>query len=478
MYSINEKKSLKFFNIDINRLLFLVSILLFVVFSVKICFLIRIPWADEVNAWNIAAYVDFFDLFKVSKVEGHLFIWYALLMPFAKNNLFYPYSMFFVNWIFAFAAVIVMWKYSPFNSLTKFFVTFSYPVMFHAVFARCYSVGIFLLFLIASIYSKRLKHPLIYSLLIILAANTSVMALAGASVLGILFIYDLLKYKNGVNINNKTLSLSLAILLLGGVMVLLQLINFSVPFYAVRGDEVTFYQNFSRFFFKKNIIYLLNSALYFLLLLGAINFFRKNYKPLVFLLLTYMFLISVFAFVYCGFNWHFSFFYIYFIISVWMYCSEIGIKTMFHKYYMILFLCFCFTLCLLPKDYKNMRGTHEYFKDYLIKNINEYKNSKLFVAPNYSYINEVFPYIEKYKLDIYNGDAVPLRTTGFFLSQWDDCNVKLDNIANRLTQEETAYLLIDQKDIDVLNLKTNKNKNLNITPYRVVYPVIIYKIRR
>ena len=75
------------------------------------------------------------------------------------------------------------------------FLIFSIFLKIYPILARCYSLGILLLFIIAAIYPRRLKHPLIYTMLIILTANTSIMALAGATALGILFVYDLLKYK-------------------------------------------------------------------------------------------------------------------------------------------------------------------------------------------------------------------------------------------------------------------------------------------
>ena len=446
--------------------------------SVKLLFS-HIPFADEVNAWNIAAYVNFFDLFKVTKVEGHLLIWFLCLKPFAVNNLFYPYSMQLINWLFAFGAVILMWKFAPFNALTKFFITLSYPVMYHAMYARCYSAGLFFLFAAASIYPKRLKHPLLYSLLLILAANTSVIALIGAFVLGLLFRYDLYKSKMSANISNKTLILTLSIFLLGGFTVLAQLFNFSIPSYVFKADDTLFFTNFSRFFLKRNIKILACSYIYFFLMLSAIKFFIKSKISLIFLLFVNCLLIIIFGFVYNGYSWHFTFFYVYFIMSVWLYLSENNIDTKFQKLYMIVFLCFCLALDVMPKDFKNHNGTHEYFKEYILKNVDKYSSSKIFIFPDYSYVNEVFPYIEKYKLDIYNSEAQPLRTTEFYLTQWNKHVKDLDKIAGKMQVNETAYLWMDLNNLDLIdNDALKSDDNLKILPYECVFPVMIYKIHK
>ena len=55
------------------------------------------PNYDEAHAWNIARHLSTAEIFTVSKTEGHPFLWYYLLMPLAKANLLYPYSLYFLN---------------------------------------------------------------------------------------------------------------------------------------------------------------------------------------------------------------------------------------------------------------------------------------------------------------------------------------------------------------------------------------------
>ena len=466
--------------IDFSRLLFLLSISLFVLTSLTKLYN-HIPWADEVNAWNIAAYVDFFDLFKLMKHEGHLFIWFTILMPFAKNNLFYPQYMLLINWLFMFLSVILMWRFAPFNSVIKTFLTFSMPFVVNAYLARCYSIGILFLFGIASLYSNRFKHPFIYSFLIILAANTSVMAIIGAFAFGVLFLYDLYKCKKIGSISNRTIFSIVLIFLFGALLVFVQLYDFNIPYYAINSSWCN-YGAFLNFYLGNGIIKWHSLPLvlsYSILLIFSTVFFKNSKNISLFLLFTQAALLFVFAKIYGGSVWHFSFFFIYFIISVWIFCSENSLKTKFQKFYMFIFLIFSFCLINYNLSYKYYNGACSYFRDYVIENRSEFQNIKIFVFPNHCYINTIFPYIEKYKLQIYNSQADSLRSLDFFLHQWDNGDINFDAIAKELGDDDYGFLLtLDSSKFlysKEIKLKAKKS-NLELLPYNCVIPVYIHKI--
>ena len=125
---------------------FIISMILWCFITV-VRILNHIPWYDEAHAWTIAEQLNLFQLVDFMKIEGHTILWYVLLMPFAKLHLGYPYSMQFLNWIFCFVALILFWKKAPFSNLVKVLVTFSFPfLVMYSVYARCYSIGIMLLF--------------------------------------------------------------------------------------------------------------------------------------------------------------------------------------------------------------------------------------------------------------------------------------------------------------------------------------------
>ena len=154
------------------------------------------PWYDEAHAWLIAQELNLIEIIKLMKIEGHTFIWYLCLMPFAKTNFMYPYSMLLLNWLFCFIAILILWLKAPFNNLVKFLISFSFPFFaMYPVVARCYSLGIMFLFALAAMEKVKLNHPNWYALLLILCANTSVMAAVGATVFGGMFLYEMIKNK-------------------------------------------------------------------------------------------------------------------------------------------------------------------------------------------------------------------------------------------------------------------------------------------
>ena len=154
--------------------------------------LLRSPWFDEAHAWLIAQELDLFEIIKLMKIEGHTFLWYLVQMPFAKTNFMYPYSMLLLNWLFCFIAILILWLKAPFNNWVKFFISFSFPFLgMYSVVARCYAIGIMFLFALTAMEKSKLKHPNWYSLLLILCANTSIMAAAGATVFGIMFVFNM-----------------------------------------------------------------------------------------------------------------------------------------------------------------------------------------------------------------------------------------------------------------------------------------------
>ena len=189
------------------------------IISTFILLFLREPFFDEAHAWMVSKSFGFFELLKAEKYEGHLFIWHWILKPFSTNNLFYPYSMYIINWIFCIIALIIFWNKAPFNLVEKTLITFSYPFFWYfSIVARCYSIGILFLFLILSFWRERLKRPYLISTLLILLANTSAMALIGAFVLGLIFLFDLIKEKD-----NKKIFYSLLILSAGAIVVFCQL---------------------------------------------------------------------------------------------------------------------------------------------------------------------------------------------------------------------------------------------------------------
>lgn len=271
----------------------------------------HIPWFDEARAWTIAEELSFLEIIKLMKVEGHLPIWYLLLMPFAKTHFHYPYPMQFLNWIFCLLALIVLWKKAPFPNFLKVFITFSFPFLaVYSVYARCYAIGILLLFLLTVLYRQKLERPILYSVLLVLCANTSVMALFGATAFGILFLYDFFRTKQKL----RNLIVPIILFMVGVTFVLWSLLG--------ADSTVLNYDKGIRLEYIANI-FLVNLPFINLLLLGIfggiLGLCLFNTVPAFFVIaFTYTLMLYTSMFRWTGHFWNHYFFYIYLIVAIWL----------------------------------------------------------------------------------------------------------------------------------------------------------------
>ncbi len=450
------------------------------------------PWIDEVNAWNISHDLSFIEYFKVAKYEGHMFLWYTILSPFAKNEWGFPSSLYFANFIFLFGSIILLWLARPLNSLMKTLITFSFPIRVFSKLARCYSIGLFFLFSIASLYPKRLKHPLFYSFLIILAANTSVMALVGAFIFGLAFLYDIIKEFKNKLFSKKDLILTLSILLFGAILILIQLGKSQTPMFITENptnynSALMFFSNFQlrdKLYYPSNIFtnttYTLITMICLIMLSPVVM--KKNKQPLFFLFGTIGLLTCIFSFVYGGQANHHSFIYIYIIIAMWLFLSEYKIENIREKIYTGIFMLFLLGI-FFNYDYKYVYSgqARTVFKEYITKHQNDFQNHKIFFFPSYSYSKEVIPYLYQYNLQFYDSHGNNLESLEAYKVQWKDRIVDFDKIADMLNENETAYFFTTNKNHLILELseKSNKNKNkIQVTNEQTVSSITIQTIKK
>ena len=448
--------------------------------------LTHVPFFDEVNAWNIAAYLKPSEIFEITRHEGHLFIWYFILKPFAQNDLWYPYSMQIINWLFAFGAILLLWYYSPFNTITKMFITFSLPVKVFYIHARCYSIGIFLLFLLCVLYKNRLKHPICYSILLVLIANTSIMAGILAFSLGLCFIYDLAKAKSEKIITNKDISLSVGICLVGAVVVILQLCNFSIPYYS---NQTFDYGKHLMQFYLRDYDQILPFLLLFChlwLLILAWKFFEKNKLPFIFLSLSTYICLFLFLNIYRSSFWHFMFLFLALIISMWMYLSEYKINDNFQKRYYAVFTIL-FVLLTFYQYKGEVVGAQSAILDYLQNSGGIYKNHKIFMYPTDSSVIGIVPILQKENYLFYDCLGNSYKSVELYRHQWDTPKVDFDKMLGMLKNGETAYVfvsvarpheLMNENFSDYVTIYKHKNKNVNIKLLKREYNVFIWKLTK
>ncbi len=280
----------------------------------------HIPWMDEGLAWNIAKYLNLTEIFEASKSEGHTFIWYFILKPFAVNDFWYPYSLLLINYIFCFSAIVILWRYAKFNNIIKILITFSFPFLsVYSVVARCYSLGILGLFLLAALYKDRLKRPVIYALLILFTGNICAMTMIGASAFAFIFVLDLIKM---LKTDCKKTIIPALILFFTLMLVITQFHEHSTPLFF---KKFIFSVQMHKFFFLRYKYMIFQYLSYFVIPAAVISFvyyLSDNKRCLFFFLYCWSCLFAFFYFIYAAQEYHHYFFYIYLIIAYWIYRSD------------------------------------------------------------------------------------------------------------------------------------------------------------
>ena len=357
------------------------------------------PWFDEAHAYTIAEQLTFFDMLKYVKNEGHFFLWQALLFPFAKLHL-YPYPMLILNWLFWTLSLVLMWWKCPIDNRLKVLITFSSPIIWcYALIARCYSVGIFLLFLLAFLYDKKLKYPKTYALLLVLCANTSIVALFGATAFGFLFLYDLFKTKKLDIKNNVTIG---SILLFGAIIILYQLLN--IGYWESTVGHRTLHLSVK--IFRNTFVY--NRLLPNLMFLGlfAVFIFKylwQNKKVFFFYTFSSFFLLVLSTGVYPCHYWHTYFFYIFLIVAFWLMNNETATGNLKRNAF-ISFGIISFFLVLHTPQMPNYSFIYKsYTKDLIkfIENDDNLKNAQIIQNDGLIYEMSPYSYGKSYKIRNY-----------------------------------------------------------------------------
>lgn len=157
-------------------------------------------WRDEAQAWCIVRDLNFIDIFSSVRTEGHPFLWYLILHPFAKLG--FPVEiMQVISLFFVFISIMFLLFKSPFNKFEKSIICFSAGMLYYLpVVARNYSMIPISLFLLAYFYPNRNKYPFLYILLIILLSQTHIYMMGLCFILSGLFIFESIKNKIGTNV--------------------------------------------------------------------------------------------------------------------------------------------------------------------------------------------------------------------------------------------------------------------------------------
>ncbi len=151
----------------------------------------HVLWRDEMQGWLVASQSEnLIDLWKNNAPSGHPVLW-SLLIYFSKNITGTPISMQLMHWFLGSSAILIFWRFSPFNLLVKSLFTFGYfPFWEYFFVSRHYVIAELIIFVFCSIYHLKRKTYLPFGLCIGLLANTQAMSWSLAFAIGMTLIFD------------------------------------------------------------------------------------------------------------------------------------------------------------------------------------------------------------------------------------------------------------------------------------------------
>lgn len=198
-----------------------IIILVFIVLSLLLL-LNHEPWRDEAQSWLLTRdSPDIASLLHLTSYGAAMPVWHLIVFPFAKSGLPY-FSISVVHFLLILAAIVVFIKYAPLLKYQKILFIFGYyPLYEYNTIARKYVLVVLFLFLIAALYKDRFRKPILYSILILLLANTSVHSLVIAITLSGVYIFELKSQRN-YSFTKKHIA-SLLIIILGFSVAIYQL---------------------------------------------------------------------------------------------------------------------------------------------------------------------------------------------------------------------------------------------------------------
>lgn len=159
-------------------------------------------WRDEAQAWLMARQLSPVTLLNELSYEGHPFLWFVVLMPFAKAGL--PYiTLNIISTVIMTIVMILIAAASPFDKISRMLLAAS-PLCIYAFSAisRSYCLVALLLVLLAMADRSRFEHPVWFCTLIALLVQTHIVmigmcfALCACHFFGAIYAYAQKKKKD------------------------------------------------------------------------------------------------------------------------------------------------------------------------------------------------------------------------------------------------------------------------------------------
>ncbi len=345
-------------------------------------------WRDEMQGWLVAWQSDnLIDLWKNNAPSGHPVLW-SLLIYLSKNITGTPISMQLMHWFLGCSAIVIFWRFSPFNLINKALFTFGYFTFWEYFFVcRHYVIAELIIFIFCSIYDLKNKTYIPFSFCMGLLANTQALSWSLVFAIGVTLVLDWFlnpdqrkNYKRNKNwILDLITSISITFSLLSfGAFSLFQ-VKDSVKSLATYVDFRHVFSVFGQIF-SAYVLIIPNSsrfldlgvcALITLILISSTVYFIKSYlQALIFFLSGIIFLLLFNYFLFFGNGLRYCGYYFLIIISsLWLFksnkkfnlspSSQPSIFSKGKAFYFPRILTFCLAIHMSV-------GLHMSFSDFLL----------------------------------------------------------------------------------------------------------------
>jgi len=297
-----------------ERIVLSLSFVLFVAITFW-CALHHEAWSDEGDPWLLARDAPFSDMLVSASNGGVPLLFHLTVLPFARAGLPY-FAMQFVNLVYVWLAVLLLFRARAFPTPIKVLFAFSYfPAFEFGVIPRPYGLQMLLMFAMAASWRERHTRPLRVGVAIALLANTTSLGLLTAAVAGALLLWERARSRM---LGSRAILVSTAVMLAGGLLAVAQL--WPRPgrqeVYTFVSVDTLWYAIASTFFPDGRVDTFVIPAM---VVLAIVTFgISRNAVPLLFLYVCGVAMILVYVFVWMGGIRHAGLLLVLVIAAVWI----------------------------------------------------------------------------------------------------------------------------------------------------------------
>lgn len=477
------------------------NILLMIFYSITTLILVLLHenWRDEAQSWLIARDLNFIDIFKQLKYEGHPCLWYLILFPFAKLG--FPYiTENLISWLIMNITAWIIIKKAPFSTYIKFLILLTSPFIYlYPVIARSYCLIPLAIVLIAITYKNRKTQPIKYVLSILFLAHTHVIMLGLVGMLFLFFFFEelFIKFKEKNKEEKKKIIISLLISVIGLIMLFLQLfgslqsnknINSNI---IINTDTIGVMYNEIFEILKMLFWEVLAKPLFLVLMLLLIYEFIKHTKNAIIILVSIFFQICVYTFIYPVSGQRAGTVMLIIMLFLWIQSEENRSKAETTKNELIFEVIFLILLVfniatsvqMIEEDIKYNYSDSKEVGNYINNNINN--QNAVFVASHTPLTSSIIPYTKLNKF------YSPHQDKFFTFITWDIENenqnkvpieVILNNTNNKFKNDDDIYFIYcynwsdDDLEYFIRNTYAVEIFRSEMNPLRESEKYVIYKL--